>query len=44
MFESIPTNLMAWNIPERAINLPSYHDIGADDIERVVAVIKRLIN
>ena len=44
MFEPIPTNLMAWNIPERAINLPSYHDIGTDDIERVVAVIKRLIN
>jgi perosamine synthetase len=44
MFEPVPTNSMAWNIPERAINLPSYHDIGAEDIERVVAVIKCLIN
>jgi perosamine synthetase len=44
MFEPVPTNAIAWNIPERAINLPSYHDIGTDEIERVVAVIRSLIN
>ena len=44
MFEPVPTNTIAWNIPERAINLPSYHNIGTDEIERVVAVIRSLIN
>jgi perosamine synthetase len=44
MFESVCSNVVAWDIPNRAINLPSYHDIGADDIERVVGVIKGLIN
>ncbi|MBT8592141.1 DegT/DnrJ/EryC1/StrS family aminotransferase [Polynucleobacter paneuropaeus] len=44
MFEPVPTNTIAWNIPERAINLPSYHNIATDEIERVVAVIRSLIN
>jgi perosamine synthetase len=44
MFEPVRGNVSAWNIPERAINLPSYHDIGSGDIERVVGVIKRLID
>ena len=44
MFESVRGNFWAWNIPERAINLPSFHDIGPGDIERVVGVIKGLID
>lgn len=35
MFESKPQNAVAWSIPERAINLPSYHDMTEDDIDRV---------
>lgn len=35
MFESKPQNEVAWSIPERAINLPSYHDMTEDDIGRV---------
>lgn len=43
MFESITANVHAWSLPERAINLPSYHDISAEDIERVVHVVKDLL-
>jgi perosamine synthetase len=44
MFEPVSSNLLAWDIPGRAINLPSYHDMSVSEIERVVGVIKRLIN
>jgi perosamine synthetase len=43
MFEPIHSNIHAWSIPERAINLPSYHDMNEDDIKRVVNVIKKII-
>lgn len=39
MFESRPDNTVAWSIPERAINLPSYHDMTDYDIERVVSAL-----
>lgn len=39
MFESVPGNKHAWSIPERAINLPSYHAINNSDICRVVDVL-----
>ncbi|AHB47558.1 glutamine--scyllo-inositol aminotransferase [Hyphomicrobium nitrativorans NL23] len=35
MFESRPDNAVAWSIPGRAINLPSYHDMTEADIDRV---------
>jgi perosamine synthetase len=38
MFEDKPTNKIAWDIPSRAINLPSYHEINDGDIERVCSV------
>ena len=43
MFISSMENIQAWSIPERAINLPSYHDIQHDDISRVSSVIKNLL-
>ncbi|MBX9935196.1 MAG: DegT/DnrJ/EryC1/StrS family aminotransferase [Burkholderiaceae bacterium] len=43
-FEAKPSNYHAWSIPDRAINLPSYHDISDQDIDRVSNVLKRLIN
>ncbi len=43
-FEAKPSNYHAWSIPDRAINLPSYHDISDQDIVRVSNVLKRLIN
>jgi perosamine synthetase len=43
MFEAQRHNLLAWDIPERAINLPSFHDMQLSDQERVVAVIGKVI-
>ena len=40
MFEDISANTNAWNIPSRAINLPSYHDITTPDLDRVIEVVK----
>jgi perosamine synthetase len=42
MFEPVKTNLNAWEIPGRAINLPSYHDICSADIDRVCNVVANL--
>ena len=36
-------NSNAYNIPERSINLPSYHDMTIEDINRVSAVIFDLL-
>lgn len=42
MFEARRENVHAWDIPGRAINLPSYHDMTDDDIARVCAVVTAL--
>ena len=42
MFNSIPENRLAYSIPCRAINLPSYHEISEDSLERVTRVIKNI--
>lgn len=42
MFEDRPENRHAWDIPGRAINLPSYHDMTEEDIDRVSAVLRGL--
>ncbi|WP_072622902.1 DegT/DnrJ/EryC1/StrS family aminotransferase [Spirulina major] len=39
MFEGKEVNVNSWNIPTRAINLPSYHDISNQDIKRVAQEI-----
>jgi perosamine synthetase len=41
MFKTRPENKVSYRLYERAINLPSYHDLTADDQERVVTVIRR---
>lgn len=40
MFDQKPANHRAWNIPKRAINLPSYYDITKTQLDRVCAVIR----
>jgi perosamine synthetase len=40
MFDPRREHRYAWDIPERAINLPSYHDITAESLERVVNVVR----
>jgi perosamine synthetase len=39
MFNAVHSNGLAWDIPRRAINLPSYHDMLAEDLERVVICV-----
>jgi perosamine synthetase len=39
MFEPVRNNIHAWDIPGRAINLPSYHEIHINDIKRVCNVV-----
>lgn len=39
MFEPVKSNLNSWSIPSRAINLPSYHEISNQSIERVIKII-----
>lgn len=40
MFERADENINSYSICHRAINLPSYHDITSDDINRVCSLIK----
>jgi perosamine synthetase len=42
MFAPVKTNAIAWSVPERAINLPSYHEMSDEDINRVTDVIRRV--
>ena len=42
MFESKPEDKFSYELPARAINLPSYHDMTNADQDRVIAVIKRI--
>ncbi len=39
-FKPVEQNKVARDIPERAINLPSYHDITEEEMKRVVGVIQ----
>lgn len=39
MFDKVRDNINSWNLPNKAINLPSYHDITNQDIGRVTAVL-----
>ncbi len=39
MFEARPENTNSHDLPGRAINLPSYHDMTAEEIERVCQVV-----
>lgn len=43
MFDEITSNRIAFDIPGRAINLPSYHDLTKAEQDRVIGVIKKLI-
>jgi len=43
MFTPCPANVHAWDIPGRAINLPSYHDMTEDELDRVAAVVRRCL-
>jgi perosamine synthetase len=40
MFEPRTGNVVAWDIPGRAINLPSYHDLTVQEQDRVIATLR----
>jgi perosamine synthetase len=42
MFSAKTSNVNAWDIPSRAINLPSYHDMTLTECERVAACVRSL--
>ena len=42
MFENVKANSNSWSIPERATNLPSYHDIDENSLKRVIGIVRRL--
>lgn len=44
MFEREANNVISIDIAKRAINLPSFHDMGDDDQNRVISVINRLLH
>ncbi len=44
MFNDQKLNVNSWEIPIRAINLPSFHDISKSDQERVIDVIEEYTN
>ena len=39
MFEPVKSNVNAWSIPSRAINLPSYQEMRLDEQERIITII-----
>lgn len=43
MFEEKKINRLAWDIPRRAINLPSFHDIKIQEQSRVVDIIEKIL-
>ncbi|OLP58247.1 glutamine--scyllo-inositol aminotransferase [Xaviernesmea oryzae] len=43
MFDKVPANRNAYDIPERAINLPSFHDMSEAEIERVADVLRDIL-
>ena len=42
MFEERSVNEQAWDVPTRAINLPSYHDITVSEQDRIVDVLREI--
>jgi perosamine synthetase len=44
MFESKAGNVVARGIPGRAINLPSYHDLTAQEQDRVIVTLRSVTN
>lgn len=40
MFEDKPQNEVSYRICQRAVNLPSYHDLSAQDVARVTRIVR----
>jgi perosamine synthetase len=44
MFEAKSSNSVSFDIPERAINLPSYHDLTKAEQDRVISITNQSLN
>lgn len=42
MFKPNTRNIVAWDIPDRAMNLPSYHDMTNGEQDLVIAVLEKV--
>ncbi|MDZ7804397.1 MAG: DegT/DnrJ/EryC1/StrS family aminotransferase [Thiohalophilus sp.] len=42
IFDSVRQNVNSWSIPQRAINLPSYHDLTFNEIATIVRIVSAL--
>ena len=40
MFEKKPENVVSYGLYERAVNLPSYHDLTETEMDRVIALVR----
>jgi len=43
MFQPRMENVVAYGLYPRALNLPSYHDMNENDIDRVLGIVKRVM-
>lgn len=43
MFEKQPQNCIAWDVPGRAMNLPSYHEMTDSEMDRVIATLVQVM-
>lgn len=43
MFQPVPSNTVSYAVHPRAVNLPSYHDLTVDDIDRVCQVVRSVL-
>lgn len=44
VFQAAHGNIYAWSIPSRAINLPSYHEISSENLNRIAKVPRRFLD
>lgn len=40
MFENKPENAVSYSLYQRAVNLPTYHDLSASEMDRVIAIVR----
>ena len=43
MFGARPENSVSYGLCERAVNLPSYHDLGEEDMDRVIDCVRSVL-
>lgn len=44
MFEARPENVTSYGLYERAVNLPTYHDLAEAEMDRVIDLVKRFVH